>query len=158
MLGPTTNLWAALLTIIALSIFMNWLQYHYVSRHVSDGNAKNDELFLNKSFSRRPESMQRTELGAFLRSRRGVIDVHSRLPETRDHFAKLSVSSEIDADDLGKYLANKSARVYNPGTTKCIILCLLNSQRSGQISHVILSFQIDGKQLDRILGRCRDCH
>ena len=45
-----------------------------------------------------------------------LIDWKSRLPETKDHLMNLSLSTEVDVEDLGMYLNNKSASVYNMGT------------------------------------------
>ncbi len=45
-----------------------------------------------------------------------VIEQKWKLPETKDHLISLSLSSKVDVEDLGMYLANKSASVYRPGT------------------------------------------
>lgn len=45
-----------------------------------------------------------------------MIDWKSRMPETKEHLMSLSRSPEVDVEDLGMYLSNKSAYVYNMGT------------------------------------------
>ena len=45
-----------------------------------------------------------------------IIEGKSKFSETEDHLVRLSLSSNVDVEDLGMYLANKSATVYNPGT------------------------------------------
>ena len=45
-----------------------------------------------------------------------MIDWKSRIPETKEHLMNLSRSPEVDVEDLGMYLSNKSAYVYNMGT------------------------------------------
>ena len=44
------------------------------------------------------------------------IERNWKLPETKEHLASLSLSSKVDVEDLGMYLANKSANVYRTGT------------------------------------------
>ena len=43
-----------------------------------------------------------------------LIDWKSKMPETKEHL--MSLSADVDVEDLGMYLGNKSAYVYNTGT------------------------------------------
>jgi len=126
-----TTLSAVLLIIFLLSMCTNWLQYKELLISIDGYGNKNFELpkpisdnnvnstnYVQQEVSKLPTPIQRGQRrsDSFFFSLRKAIETNSRLPETKDHLIKLSISSEVDVDDLGIKLANKSVDVYRPGS------------------------------------------
>lgn len=122
-----------LFTAYFLSTYINWL--HYKSAQISylENNDDNHGTFQLPGTSITPQSSRKL-VGT--KNEDGNAEIHredkrnipyssgllkmiegkSKLPETKDNLMRLSLSSNVDIEDLGVYLGNKSATVYNPGT------------------------------------------
>ena len=88
-----------------------------VQNHTSvDSSAINDKADADNADPREiqgdlpPLKTNHTLSKSFLK----LIDWKSKMPETKEHLT--SLSADVDVEDLGMYLSNKSAYVYNPGT------------------------------------------
>jgi hypothetical protein len=103
LLVSATSFSAVLFTIFLLSMFTNWLQYKGLTFPGHDNNYKNHGDFDIP----RPISNAKASLSSL----RNMNELDFRLPETKD----LSISSNVDVEDLGIQLANKSVNVYKPG-------------------------------------------
>lgn len=135
-----TSLSVVLFTIFLLSMCINWWHFQDVKIPVSEYNSQDnngDVEFPSKTISITTTNNGRSKsveganrLNGTIHLGKGrnftnSIDVLEeierkwkkwKLSETEEHLARLSLSSKVDAEDLGMYLANKSAVVYRPGS------------------------------------------